>query len=82
MFRRNADSFLGSVLLAAVVPLVLFSAIRSRIGLAWPRAKAQRPNPSRQASPSARPTAGEFQVDRALEAYEHLIDSVIAEKRA
>ncbi len=82
MLHRRIDSFLGTLLFAAIVPLVLFSAIRTRIGFAWPRRKARSPARFPKPLPSAAPIAGEFQFDRAIEAYEHLIDSVVAEKQA
>lgn len=82
MLHRRIDSFLGTLILAAIVPLVLFSAIRARIGFAWPRRKTRNPALFPKSLPSAAPIAGEFQFDRAIEAYEHLIDSVVAEKQA
>ena len=82
MLRRRIDSLLSTILLAIIVPFVLFSALRSRIGFARPKKRSRKPVPTPSLSPSPAPIAGEFQFDRAVPAYEHLIDSVIAEERA
>jgi len=80
MFRRRFESFFGTILLAAVIPLVLFSAIRSRIGSARARRKKQRPDSLRKPSPCATQAAGELPINRSAETYEHMIDSAIAEE--
>lgn len=70
MFRRAVDSLLGTMLLAALLPLVILSVFRAR------RRRAD------TGSPAPSSTIGEFQFERAVEAYESLIDTVLEEKRA
>ena len=82
MFRRTIDSFFTTVILFVLVPFIVFSAVRTRIGLARPRTKTNRPHSSQPPAPPANEPVGEFHFDRAVEAYENLIDSVIAEDRA
>jgi len=80
MFRRRFESFFGTLLLAAVVPLVLFSAVRSRIGFARARRKKQRPDSSRKPSPYATQVASELPFNRSAETYKHKINSAIAKE--
>lgn len=70
MLRRTIDSLLGMFQLAALLPLVLLSMLRARRRGADP------------GNPALTSTIGEFQFERAIEAYEGLIDAVLAEKRA
>jgi hypothetical protein len=81
MLHRAIDSFLTAVLLLILIPFVFFSALRSRVGLASPLSKPFRPHSSRQPAPPASEPIAEFQFDRAVEAYENLIDTVVAERR-
>ena len=82
MLRHTIDSLLGSVLLATIASIVLFSTMHTRMGFSRPRAKTKRPDSPSRPAPSRTTITGEFQFHRAVEAYEHLIDSVIAEERA
>lgn len=79
---RIVDSFLTAVLLLILVPFIVFSVVRSLAGLAGPPMKTKPSHPSRQSGIPASEPAGEFHFDRAVEAYENLIDTVIAERRA
>jgi hypothetical protein len=79
MFRRNFDSLLGTVLLAALLPMVILSAFRDALRLRR-RGKAKRRAVAGD-TPAPKPACGEFQFERAVEAYESLIDAVIAESR-
>lgn len=81
MFRRAIDSFLGTVLLAALLPIVFLSAMHARFGPARPPKRSRREQAHPVEAPAAQ-SSGEFHFDRAVEAYEKLIDTVIAEKRA
>jgi hypothetical protein len=80
MFRRTIDSFLGMMLLAVLLPLLILSVIRARLRHKSP-AKS-RPRLPHAGDPPPASTIGEFQFERAVEAYEGLIDAVLAEKRA
>ncbi len=80
MFRRTIDSFLGTLLLAALLPIVFLSAMHARICCVRPP-KGVRRVPEDRADELAAQSPGEFHFDRALGAYENLIDRVIAEKR-
>lgn len=78
IFRRAIDSLLDVMLLAALLPLVVLSVIRPWLRLNSP-AKSRR----RIADPPpATSPIGEFHFERSVEAYESLIDAVLAEDRA
>ena len=80
MLRRSVDSLLGTMLVAALLPLIILSAIREGLRFRWNRKARLRDCTG--CAPVANGTVGEFQFERAIEAYESLIDAVIAEKRA
>lgn len=77
MFRRILDSLLGMLVVAALLPLVFVSALCARLRLSR-ASKARRGEP---ADPAPKPAFSEFQFEHAVEAYEALIDTVIAENR-
>lgn len=80
MLRRSVDSLLGAMLVAALLPVVILSALREGLRFRWNR-KAQ-VRDCAECAPAANATVSEFQFERAIEAYESLIDAVIAENRA
>lgn len=80
MFRRTVDFLLGTFLVAALLPLVFLSALVGLVRFRW-RVRAQRRNCPRATTLTANPVADEFQFERAIEAYEDLIDTVLAEVR-
>ena len=78
MFRRIVDSLLGMLVVAALLPPLLISAVCARVGLNR-KANVRSGAP---ADPEPKPAFGEFQFEHAVEAYESLIDAVIAENRS
>jgi hypothetical protein len=77
MLRRGVDSLLGVVLVAAMLPIVFLAALRLRLR----RDGKGRRGADAENVAAAKPTVGEFEFERAVEAYEALIDAVIAENR-
>jgi hypothetical protein len=78
MVRASVESLLGTVVLTALLPVAIFSAFRQRL----PPARIRRPHKSGSARASANATShaiGEFDFERAMEAYERLIDELIGE---
>lgn len=80
MLRRSIESFVGTMLLAALVPVVVFSALRDSFRF-HRSMKARRSGGAKRVA-AQKPAFGEFQFEGAVKAYESLIDSVIAEKDA
>lgn len=76
MLTRGFDFLLGMAIVAALLPVVLLSELGHRLGSTGKRA------PGNQPARFPAPAAGEFQFERAIEAYEAVIDAVLAEKRA
>lgn len=81
MFRRNFDSLLGTMLVASLVPVAILSELHRQMRISF-RATSRRRGLVRANTPPAKPDAEEFRFDRAIEAYEALIDAVLAEHRA
>lgn len=80
MLRRSVESLVGTVLLAALVPIVVFTALRD--SFRFHRIMMARRSGGAKRVATQKAAFGEFQFEGAVKAYESLIDSVIAEKNA
>lgn len=81
MFRRSVDCLLGTILVAALLPLVFLSALDHYIRSEWPM-RTRRQNLVSANTLPANPAEIEFEFEHAIEAYEALIDTVLTEHRA
>jgi hypothetical protein len=81
MFRRSFDSLLGAALVAALLTFTALSELRRQILIRW-RLSSRRSVSIPLRTPPANPLPGEFQHERAIEAYETLIDALLTEHRA
>jgi hypothetical protein len=77
MFGRISDSLIGMMTAAALLPTAIWFALRTR-----PRLARQEQEEAALPLPLYASVAGEFEFERAIEAYEELIDTVLTEKRA
>ena len=78
MVRQSVDSLLGTVLLGALLPYVLLSEFRDFVKSA-PTRSIRECAPARVSTGAAVAAIGEFDFDRAIEAYEDLLDEMIGE---
>lgn len=78
MVRQSVDSLLGTVLLTALLPFVLLSQLREFLKSAGPR-RTCACMPAHAPAAAAAAAIGEFDFDRAIEAYERLLDEQIEE---
>jgi hypothetical protein len=77
--RRSVDLFLNAGLLAAMLCVAIVLTLCARIAGSINR-RRRKPAPIR--AQSSMPVAGEFQFERAIEAYEGVIDELLAKDRA
>jgi len=84
VLKRKMDSALAGLLLTCSVPLLGFSAIIAKLESA-PRAndRPKRTNRALRRRAVSRPRAAdEFRSERAIQAYEDLIDATLMERQA
>lgn len=79
MLRRIVDTLLSAMLVAALLPMVILSALCGR--LRQRRGGKTKRRAAVGNDPAPKLSFGEFQFERAVEAYESLIDAVLAENR-
>jgi hypothetical protein len=82
MNRRTIESLFGAILFIVVIPFAILSAIRARVGSEKQRSKWRHNHFARRSAQNASGIIGEFHNDRAIEAYENLIDTVVSKDRS